>query len=48
MGAAAMTHLPYIAAAYALCALVLAALSLGAWRRHAAARRLLARLDPRA
>ena len=43
-----MTHLPYIVAAYGLCALVLAALSFGAWRRHASARRRLAQLDRRA
>lgn len=43
-----MTHLPYIVASYALCAVVMLALVLGAWRRHATAKRRLAQLDRRA
>lgn len=43
-----MTHLPYVLASYGLCAVVMLALALGAWRRHAVAKRLLAEIDPRA
>ena len=43
-----MTHLPYIAAAYALGVLVPAVFGFGAWGRAAAARRRLAAIDPRA
>lgn len=43
-----MTHLPYIAAVYALGAGVPVVLGLLAWQRLAAARRKLAAIDPRA
>lgn len=43
-----MTHLPYVAAAYALGIAVPAAFALTAWRRLEAARRRLAAIDPRA
>ena len=42
-----MTHLPYIAAAYGLAAVVVGALVIGAARRLEAARRRLAMLDVR-
>ena len=42
-----MTHLPFIAASYALAVLVLGGFGLGAWRRVTAARRTLAVIDPR-
>ncbi len=42
-----MTHLPYIAAAYALAVLVPAAYGLAAMRRLRLARTRLAALDPR-
>ncbi len=42
-----MTHLPYIAAAYALAVLVPAAYGLAAMRRLRQARARLAALDPR-
>ncbi len=42
-----MTHLPYIAASYALGILVPAALGLSAWARSSAARRRLRAVDPR-
>jgi hypothetical protein len=41
-------HWAHVAASYALAALGLGALALGAWLRHRAARRRLAALDPRA
>jgi heme exporter protein CcmD len=42
-----MTHLPYIAASYALTALVLGWFGIGAWLRASSARRRLAAIDPR-
>jgi len=42
-----MTHLPFIAASYALAVLVLGWFGIGAWLRSAAARRRLATIDPR-
>jgi len=42
-----MTHLPFIAASYALAVLVLGWFGIGAWLRIAAARRRLAAIDPR-
>ncbi len=42
-----MTHLPYVAASYALAVLVMGGFGLGAWRRLTVARRLLAALDHR-
>jgi hypothetical protein len=42
-----MTHLPFIAAAYALGILVPIAYGLAAWQRAAAARRKLTAIDPR-
>jgi type IV secretory pathway TrbD component len=42
-----MTHLPYIAASYAIGILVPAAFGIGAWTRAAAARRKLRAVDPR-
>ena len=42
-----MTHLPFVAAAYALGVGVPAALALLAWQRLERARRRLAALDPR-
>ena len=43
-----MTHLPFIAATYALGLAVPAVFALTAWRRLAQARRRLAAVDPRA
>lgn len=43
-----MTHLPFIAAAYALGVLVPVGYAIAAWQRAAAARRKLAAIDPRA
>lgn len=43
-----MTHLPYIAAAYALGVLVPAVFGINAWLRASAARRKLAAIEPRA
>ena len=43
----AMTHLPFIAASYALAVLVLGGFGLGAWLRVGKARRRLAAIDPR-
>jgi hypothetical protein len=43
-----MTHLPFIAAAYALSLLLPAGLVAAAWRRLRRARRRLGTLDPRA
>ncbi|HKM62884.1 MAG TPA: hypothetical protein VJY39_10375 [Acidisphaera sp.] len=42
-----MTHLPFIAAAYALGVLIPLVFGIGAWQRAAAARRKLAAIDPR-
>jgi hypothetical protein len=42
-----MTHLPFVAAAYTLTALVVGWLGIGAWLRLGAARRKLAAIDPR-
>jgi hypothetical protein len=42
-----MTHLPFIAASYALAVLVLGGFGAGAWLRVGAARRRLAAIDPR-
>ena len=42
-----MTHLPFIAASYALAVLVLGGFGIGAWVRVGAARRRLAAIDPR-
>jgi ABC-type antimicrobial peptide transport system permease subunit len=42
-----MTHLPFIAASYALTVLVLGWFGIGAWLRTAAAQRRLAAIDPR-
>ncbi len=42
-----MTHLPFIAAAYALGTLVPALFGLSAWQRLRLARRRLAAIDPR-
>ena len=42
-----MTHLPFIAAAYALGAGVPLAFAVSAWTRLAKARRRLAAIDPR-
>ena len=43
----AMTHLPFIAASYALAVLVLGWFGIGAWLRVGAAQRRLAAIDPR-
>ena len=43
-----MTHLPFIAATYALGLAVPAVFAVGAWRRLAQARRRLAAVDRRA
>ena len=42
-----MTHLPFIAAAYALGVLLPVGYALAAWQRSVAARRKLAAIDPR-
>jgi heme exporter protein CcmD len=42
-----MTHLPYVAAAYGLCLLLLLGLAIGAWLRLRAVRRVLSAIDPR-
>jgi hypothetical protein len=42
-----MTHLPFIAASYALAAVVLGWFGIGAWMRVGSARRRLAAIDPR-
>jgi hypothetical protein len=42
-----MTHLPFIAASYALAILVLGGFGTAAWIRLAAARRMLHVVDPR-
>ena len=42
-----MTHLPFIAVAYALGVLVPVAYAIAAWQRASAARRKLASIDPR-
>jgi len=42
-----MTHLPFIAASYALAVLVLGGFGIGAWVRVASAQRRLAAIDPR-
>ena len=42
-----MSHLPFVAAAYALAALVTGWLGIGAWVRMGAARRRLQAIDPR-
>jgi len=42
-----MTHLPFIAASYALAVLILGGFSLSAWVRVRMARRRLAAIDPR-
>lgn len=42
-----MTHLPFIAAAYALGVAIPVAYAVAAWQRVAAARRKLASIDPR-
>jgi hypothetical protein len=42
-----VTHLPFIAAAYALGLLLPVAFGLDAWRRMATARRRLDAIDPR-
>jgi hypothetical protein len=42
-----MTHLPFIAASYALALLVLGGFGTAAWIRLAAARRMLGVVDPR-
>jgi hypothetical protein len=42
-----MTHLPYIAASYALAVLVLGWFSIGTWVRVGVARKRLAAIDPR-
>jgi hypothetical protein len=42
-----MTHLPFIAASYAIALLVLGGFGIGAWVRVGAARRRLAAIDPR-
>lgn len=42
-----MTHLPYIAAAYGLTVLTVAAYAIAAWTRMAQARRRLAAIDVR-
>ena len=43
-----MTHLPFIAATYALGLAVPVVFAVGAWRRLALARRRLTAVDPRA
>ena len=43
-----MTHLPYIAASYALALLIPGAFAVSAWTRMRAAARRLAAIDPRA
>ncbi|MGI4940259.1 MAG: hypothetical protein ACRYHQ_06805 [Janthinobacterium lividum] len=43
-----MTHLPFIAATYALGLAVPVVFAAGAWRRLAQAKRRLAAVDPRA
>ncbi len=43
-----MTHLPFIAATYALGLAVPVVFAVGTWRRLAQARRRLAAVDPRA
>ena len=42
-----MTHLPYIAASYALAILFPAGFGIAAWLRMATAKRKLAAVDPR-
>ena len=42
-----MTHLPFIAASYALGVAIPVGFALAAWTRMAAARRRLAAIDPR-
>lgn len=42
-----MTHLPYVAAAYALAVLLPVAFGIAAWRRATQASRRLAAIDPR-
>jgi len=42
-----MTYLPFVAASYALAAVVLVGFSVSAWLRLGAARRRLAAIDPR-
>lgn len=42
-----MTHLPYIASAYALAVLLPVVFGIAAWRRTTVARRRLAAIDPR-
>jgi len=42
-----VTHLPFIAASYALGVLIPLVFGLSAWQRSAAARRKLAAIDPR-
>jgi cytochrome c biogenesis protein CcdA len=42
-----MTHLPYVAAAYALGVAIPGWLAVAAWMRMAAAKRRLAAVDPR-
>ena len=43
-----MTHLPYVAASYALGILLPSGLGISAWLRASAARRRLLAIDPRA
>ena len=43
-----MTHLPYIAASYAIGILLPSGFGIGAWVRASAARRRLLAVDPRA
>lgn len=43
-----MTHLPYIAASYALAIVLPAAFGIAAWLRMGTAKRKLAAIDPRA
>ncbi len=42
-----MTHLPFVAASYALALIVLGGFGLAAWMRVGAARRRLGAIDPR-
>jgi hypothetical protein len=42
-----MTHLPFVAASYALAVLVLGWFGIGAWLRTVSARRRLTAIDPR-